>query len=240
MRAFGRYDAGSPLFSVHIPKCAGSSLGEVLRNWFTPRGYFTHYFDEVRNAPPQDHRLWNADVPSRDFPICVHGHFNRARGYGVEHYYPQARQLITVIREPFEMKVSNYYYVLESARLGAGGAKRSGAAHPIIAQSWDLTTYLREDISSHLLNFMPAHLNANNYKEVLESFFLYVGISERMETVVRELGQLLGFPETTVPIVNAAARAGDVDDFQRELFREHNTLACAIYDYISARFGSVH
>ena len=52
------YDPAEPLISVHVPKCAGTSLGQALAQWYGPEGLFLHYADEAANRPPPRHPLW--------------------------------------------------------------------------------------------------------------------------------------------------------------------------------------
>lgn len=52
-----QHDPRKPLFSIHIPKCAGSSFSEVLKGWFGS-GYRRHYPNEKRNTPPRKHNLY--------------------------------------------------------------------------------------------------------------------------------------------------------------------------------------
>ena len=56
------YDPQKPLFSYHIPKCAGTSFSEVLKAWFG-RGFCQHYHDEIRNKPPRKHNLYTDLLP---------------------------------------------------------------------------------------------------------------------------------------------------------------------------------
>jgi len=40
---------------------------------------------------------------------CVHGHFNLGKGFGLIEYYPDADQVITVLRDPLEAALSHYF-----------------------------------------------------------------------------------------------------------------------------------
>jgi len=44
------------------------------------------------------------------FPLLVYGHFNRDHGFGVEQYYPEVNQFMTMLRDPFEAAISMYYF----------------------------------------------------------------------------------------------------------------------------------
>ena len=76
-------------------------MDAIVRGWFGER-YHRHYFDEKTGALPEH--------PDTGPGSVVFGHFNRARGFGVEHHYPEVQQFVTVLRDPFEMAVSGYFY----------------------------------------------------------------------------------------------------------------------------------
>src|SRR4051812_45942379 len=96
------YNPKIPLLSIHIPKCGGTSFLQILRKWFG-KDLHLHYFDEV-NAKMPPH------APVKNFlgmyrkDICIHGHFNHNRKFGVDDYYPEIRQAITFIRDPLEIQ----------------------------------------------------------------------------------------------------------------------------------------
>ena len=94
------YDPESSLFSLHIPKCGGQSMRQLLETWYGNQ-FRIHYFQQFNAMPPR-HEL----APG----ICVHGHFNHAKGFGIKAYYPEATQFITVLRDPMEMALSNYFF----------------------------------------------------------------------------------------------------------------------------------
>ncbi|MBW1940370.1 MAG: sulfotransferase family 2 domain-containing protein [Deltaproteobacteria bacterium] len=103
-----KYDSTIPLISIHIPKCAGTSFAEILTAWFG-RGFLQHYPDEKNNKSPKKHNIY---IGKHFKPrLCIHGHFNNNRGNGVQDYYPNVDQYIMILRDPFEVYLSNYFYV---------------------------------------------------------------------------------------------------------------------------------
>jgi hypothetical protein len=97
-----KYITEKPLFSIHIPKTAGTSFQKILKCWFGDDLYL-HYFDEKNNKMPEKYILKSG--------LCIHGHFNKKRGFGVFDYYPEADQFITIIRDPLELHLSNFFFV---------------------------------------------------------------------------------------------------------------------------------
>ena len=213
------YDPEQPLVSVHVPKCAGSSFHlQVLQPWFGDRLYL-HYLDERTNTLPP---VYDAGPGS-----CIHGHFNHTRGCGVATCYPGIRQQITVLRDPFELHLSNYFYV---RRLG-DEARRAGKA---IRVHDTLEEYL-EKTSSFLLEHLPAHLCEDNYTSVLDDTYLWIGVSEQLQESVGLLARRLGFPVPLTGAFNESVREQPVPDGAREYFEDKHPLEMAIYRYARQR-----
>lgn len=101
------YDPGAPLIFIHMPKTAGTSVRRIFERWF-PGALYPHYFDQatVRRPPRRDLEVLQTDHG----PVVLYGHFNQARGFGIPEYYPQAKQFVTILRDPFDMHVSRYFY----------------------------------------------------------------------------------------------------------------------------------
>lgn len=150
-----RYVRGKPLISIHIPKCGGTSFKAVLKKWFG-KNLYQHYFDERKNKKPPRYNL-KSGFFRREFlnGVYIHGHFNKTRGFGVNDYYPELDQFITILRDPFEIAVSNYYYIQRQ------GQKSFMAGRPHRIEE-DLNDYLRKNNRSHILLFMPYEMTIDN------------------------------------------------------------------------------
>ena len=149
-------------------------------------------------------------------------------------YYPEVDQLITIIRNPFEVHLSNYFYVKRSVQ--NGGAYRNGKQHEIIEMGWNLEGYLRENKKSHIALFLPSILTIDNYKEVLDQKFLFMGISEDLQGSVNLLANKLGFSAVEVSKMNESERDEEIPDGALEEFVKNNPLEMAIYTHIKNRF----
>lgn len=221
------YDPSLPLFSVHIPKCAGSSFSKVLKEWFK-ENLLLHYPNESKGALPEKHVLRPG--------ICIHGHFNNARGTGLYDYYSAANQLITVVRDPFEMHISNYFFVKRKADENGGYAYYRGKLHPIIENSWTLREYLENQPHCHLLNFFPPDITMENFSDVVESRYLFVGVAENLQKSVDRLSKILGCNSVLISHVNKSNRNEDIPTGLREKFTEEHMLEMEIYKYVKEKF----
>ena len=223
------YDPKIPLFSIHIPKCAGTSFLDVLRSWFGT-GLLLHYHDEKRDRPPKKYRLHRGVIDRRYRPgLCVHGHFNAGRGNGVLDYYPKAQQLITIIRDPFDIHLSNYFYAMRESKVGRGF--HSGKPHQMVTEQWSLTDYLRENPVSFVSDFFPPQMTIENYRQLIDEKFLYIGITEDLQGSLDRLAAILGYPRIPVPEKNVTDWTAEIPDGAREEFIGNNSLVMAVYDH---------
>lgn len=180
MRAF---DPQELLVSVHIPKCAGTSFIGWLRAAFDGRLHL-HYPDL---APPEklSHRAgW-----------CVHGHFfHHAWPIGANDYYPDARQYITVLRDPLQMVISSYFFM----------------AHKGERLAPTLQAYLDEVLTQwpRLTQFagMPAAPDADDTWGWMNERFVWVGVVEALDICLPVLAGRLGVRAAPMPLENTAPR----------------------------------
>lgn len=213
------YDAGRPLISLHVPKCAGQSLRRVLERWYGDR-LFIHYFQQHGALPPR-HEFRPG--------ICIHGHFNRSRGFGVMEYYPDAGQFITVLRDPLQAAISNYFFWKAKARANQlrNGSIRAGDERDYR----DIDDFFAKRPKAAMLDFLPGEWTAANYQEILETKFVWIGLVESLPASVAELAGRLGFTPPPLARINASPRDEELSAALRQRFIQDNPLEFAIYQY---------
>src|SRR4051812_44760915 len=217
------YDADKPLISIHVPKCGGTSFQSVLGQWFGP-GFYPHYAVGRLSQLPQRHEFKGS--------ICIHGHFNKRRKIGVRDYYPDADQFITMLRDPFEMAVSRYFY---GKWLGENRFIK-GKPAPIQARFPDVRAYLKREF--YLRYFFPSEVTLETYEEMFERQFVYVGITEDLQTSVEVLARRLGFQPVEVGRLNTSVHDEEVTAEMREEFVAQHPLEYAIYNYAVSHYKS--
>jgi len=193
------YDPERMLVSVHIPKCAGTSFGEVLKAWFGER-FHEHYPDHPEPGPP-------ARVASRA-GTCVHGHFyHHAYPIGVRDYYPDCAQMITVLRDPLDMMISSYFF-----------QRRAG-----VAEHGRLEDYLDAVLGwGELLHYrnLPFDVGSPEAIDIVGETFVWVGLADRLDEGVARLARRLGYPAPArLPVLNVAPRDGGVPEGYESKFR---------------------
>ena len=217
------YDPTEPLFFIHIPKTAGLSIRRVCYDWFG-EGLGYHYFDEKQNQPPPHIPLRDPASGHYRPGLCVFGHFNRRRGFGLEDYYPEARQRLTFMRDPFERALSVYFYVnSDPTRWNKSMTQLTEAT---------LTEFLSRSGGDNIGAFLPPDLTLDNHRRLLPEHFIHIGVSEAPERSLTIMADKLGMPPPTdIPRLNATERGGRIPYDLREEFLARRPLETALYRY---------
>lgn len=220
------YNSQAPLISLHIPKCGGQSIRRVLNQWFDSR-FKIHYFQQF-NAMPPKHDL----KPG----LCIHGHFNRDKQMGADHYYPEIRQFITVVRDPLEMAISNYFFWKrkERARKLSLGLLKEGDSHDYR----DIDDFFVKRPQSQLPLFMPMEITQENYRDIIDNYFVWIGFTDELQSCVDMFAQRLGFPKVEVAHINDSQRDEELSPAIRDRFLDRNRFAFEIIDYIRRKYGN--
>ena len=216
------YDPTQPLIFIHVPKTAGKSVEKVFQHWFG-NNLHRHYFNAATGQLPPH---LNLDAPEfATNPPVIYGHFNRRRGFGVEEYYPQIRQFVSNLRDPLDLHVSTYFFILQSPNHRLHGAL-SGIS---------LETFIQTH-RPNMLEHFPRPVSADNYRDIIEEFFIDIGCQETLEASLQRIGRKLAKPvnDLQVPRLNTAPRGGADWQQHRAWFRDHWPVEHAVYDYVRA------
>lgn len=215
-----KYDPTRPLIFIHVPKTAGRSVKTVFRQWFG-KGMHEHYFNEELGQMP----------PRRDSSKLagqvIFGHFNRLRGFGIEHYYPAVTQFVTILRDPFEMAVSTYFYL----RKVAAGWKDPGRRPTATLESFVMST------PPNMLNHFPRPVTHENYRDQIDRWFIEVGITEWLPESLQRISEKLGVPPAgTIPRENVSLRDAECPSGLRAQYEARHPLEFEVYEYAKRRF----
>lgn len=219
------YEPSQPVVFQHIPKCAGTSVKKVFTEWFGEHLY-SHYYDNCRNSAPErvDLAAAQAKAAATGGSVCLFGHFNAARGLGYRDYYPELNQILTIIRDPFEHHVSDYFY---AKKLMARGKVHLPLVKVILEEGLQIEDYVSH-YSSYLPNFLPDDLDEGNYRERLREEYLFIGLTERLDESIRAIGRILGKPSRRVEKKNVSPRDRDVSEL-RKVFEQKNPFVVELY-----------
>ena len=227
-----KYDPDKPLIYTHIPKCAGTSFVQLLRNWFGDQ-YHKLNQDETQDiilprVPTQDENgNWLPNVR------CIHGHFNHGRGYGLPYFYPEVDQYFTILRDPFDLIVSMYFFV--KGRSQEGRFWFRGEQVDISRRFPTVDTYVKS-YPYWLFHHLPQDVNLENYQAALAERFVYIGVFEDLQTSVNNLGKILGKPHRELPHINPSSYDEPVPEHLREPFYHDYPLLKKIYDFAKLHY----
>lgn len=215
------YNPDFPLFSLHVPKCGGQSMRRILEDWFGPK-FRIHYFQQFNALPPV-----HESAPG----LCVHGHFNREKGFGVKTYYPRANQFITILRDPLEMALSNYFFWKRKERQRRIELNTLAPGDP--DDYTDLDDFFRKRPGARLMEFMPEDMNQTNYRDYLNRHFIWAGVMDTLDRDMNVLARRLGLPPTEkLPHINSSPRNEALSPALESEFRERNHRLFELVDYV--------
>jgi len=215
------YDPNHPLIVIHIPKTAGMTTERFYKRWFKD-GFLRHYYIPSEDKMPEKFDLFG--MHSKEKPIVLHGHFNKLRNFGIADYYPKADQFITILRDPFEQMVSTYFFV---KKVGINWKDKSRIP------KGELRDFLFSR-KPNMLNHFPKDVTMYNYKDIIETFFIEIGITEHLEKSMKRIARKLNFdyyPELLTKRLNATERDQYVPYELKEEFKEKNKQEYAVYNY---------
>ncbi|MDK3019095.1 hypothetical protein [Pseudodonghicola flavimaris] len=245
------YDPSRPLIFIHVPKCAGTSIRPIMQSWFGA-GFHSHYIAPATGQYPDPVDFATQPV---GVPQLVYGHFNARIGLGIPDQYPDVRQFVTILRDPLETAVSEYFYSLQQADpiwrrrpraiaswIRGGGLSRQGRRYRREKRNAILAFSGVEDFvlnyGSRILEHFPVKVTEQNYAEVIETRFVEIGVMENlaasMERIARALGKTGQLPD--LPHVNRSGRHPDISAEVAAAFRETYALDYKVYDHVRARY----
>lgn len=213
------YDPSVPLIFLHMPKAAGTSVKELMRAWYGDDLYL-HYFNEENQTRPQKQNFFDSN--EQDSSVAIYGHFNRARKFGVEHYYPSAKQFVTLLRDPFE-RIASVYFFFKNTRL----------------------TPLYDSLSEHILNatgsqldYFPCEITFENYKNVIETLFVEIGVTKHLDRSLHRIAKKLNkeYSSHSLKKLNVSVRDEAMPTELKDEFRNKRQLEFEVYDYVLNKF----
>ena len=217
------YDKSKPLILIHIPKTAGVTVKEIYKKWYGDNLLF-HYSNGI--TMPEKYEL--SSLHTAENPTFVYGHFNGAKKFGIEDYYPEVDQFITVLREPFEIAVSGFFYVKKTnpewrERLNL----HEGELEEFI-QSWQLG----------LFDYFPCEITEDNYKKVIEEKFVEVGITKYLDESMIRISKKLkqNYDSGSLQRLNVAKRDQEVSASIKEEFIKKHSLEYKVYNYVLSKY----
>lgn len=98
------------LIFVHMPKAGGSTLQEIMRRQFPQTATFNIAGESVETVQASVDRLRQMPEAERAQIACVMGHVP----FGLHQWLPGAPRYLTMLRDPVERTISDYFFALNT------------------------------------------------------------------------------------------------------------------------------
>lgn len=214
----------SPIYVFHhIMKCGGTSIKEILQNWFSTE------YDYLEDAENKNQYLkYKFNLMNLTSESCIAGHF-QYEGIFLEQRYPEIMKnnkdfrLFTFVRDPLKISISLYYYNKNNLGIENMGLK-------------DSMKYFTHNFLASLFN-----CNEDNYRQILDRYF-FIGIVEKMQESFDKLADILNKRRITLPFTNKSEKDSQINEITQEFiddFRKKNELDYLIYNYCLEKFRNV-
>ncbi len=220
---------------VHVPKCGGTSIIDVFKETY---GEDACLRDQKRKKGTGEHgpKLEEIEPAELDNARFVAAH----RPYGLHRLFSRPALYLTVMRDPVDRFVSDYYFNQDR---GSPRFKEI-ASRLTIDEYFDHKLALGKSglISNQQTSFVVGESGANftDAKRMIDSeYFLACGVPQ-IDTFIMTLGSFLGheLEPRKKNTSGSSTRAGLSPDNER-LCRELNAEDEKLYKYVSERFAAV-
>lgn len=221
------YDPSRTLVSLHIPKTAGTSFTDALTSWFGPDDLHFHYRAKDGALP----------VLAEERPgLCVHGHFNRVRGFGGRASYPHANQFIVFLRNPFDRFVSQWLYLQYQLEEGFVIPELDGIDD---FAAWLERRRAASETGEDPFSFLAQLADRTDPPDVAATFgsdYVAIGLTERYDQSLALFAAQLGkTPPPSSWVNRARGEAGPFASW-RSQHEQAFPLEYAVYDEAVRRF----
>ena len=225
---------------VHIPKTAGTTMWNILREQYDPKTIykcddfiilrdFQYYVAFV-------HKLWAISIEQRKQLNVIGGHIP----FGFHKFLCRPSAYFTILRDPIERVVSDYYHLLRSSE--------HIFYREVTSKNMSLSDYVRSGINQTLDNgqcrLLSGVLNAGYgqctteildvAKANLREQFRVVGLAERFDETLILLKRAFGWRAPYYNAVNVAEnkpRTYEIPADTLKVLEEYNELDLELYRY---------
>lgn len=207
---FKPYNPNLGLIMLHIPKCAGQSLQISLEMACNNSYCLSYFYPDIGVNLAKN---WNSRRS------IVLGHFIRWKGQSIETTCPLASQFITILRDPFDVCVSAYFYGLKEGF------------------TWATSMSIEDFLNWWLLqDFGPltGALPEFKFDESVIDYckrFVYIGTVSKIDRFYSEVGRILGVKFEWNGIANTSEYTKSVPDL-RSAFRRKFSRDYLLYDFV--------
>lgn len=224
------------LVFLHIPKTAGSTFHTILGERY-PTVTTMNLFGS-RYSDPEIKRFIELPEVTKSKIKLLKGHMP----FGLHQYLPGTSKYISILRDPVERIISQYYYIkanthnplhetLVGKNMSISQIVSSGVS---IGLNNGQCRFLNGDISQYAFNQCDEGM-LNNVKENIRKHYLWLGITERFDESLLVLSKKIGWQNppyyfrhntSKTRTKKSGTSLEDINTIQ-----EFNQLDITLYDY---------
>jgi hypothetical protein len=199
----------------------------ALHQWFGD-GY--HKLNQQQDSKYGMEKLPTQDGQGNWLPDvrCIQAHFHHGHGFGLPYFYPEIDQYVTILRDPFDLMVSMYFFIKGRSKQGKFWFR--GRPVDITETYPSIESYVR-NYPYWMYSHLPQNLTLANYRQQLSKQFVYIGIFEDLQNSINRLAEKLGQSPVKLPLSNASQYDETVPEELRQQFYFDYPLPKRIYDF---------
>lgn len=193
---------------THIPKTAGNTFASILYKQYD---YETEIIDTYgKDSLPENINYDNIK--------CVVGHHQ----FGLHTHIPRPSQYITVLRDPVDRVISDYYFDLKF--------------HGKKIEDWPIQPFIK-----HFSNRQTRWIAGNDQEDLalakanLNDHFIFAGLTEWFDESLFIMKQKLGWQDISYKKYNVNEKRSKVDQVSDDVLDEikkHNQLDIQLHAYV--------
>ena len=225
---FKKYSNKNPLVYLHVYKTAGSSLRNVFEVWFG------NDFVEHQDGMGEGKQYLKKKTCTTEY---IESHYKQYKsapmffGHFNSHNYvwpKECDQFITILRDPFELQVSAYFY----------GKK----IDPNFTEDNIEEYILKSDFHYGFTKvFTRETINFNNYKQILSEYFIAIGSLKNYSKTLELFSNVLNKPVKNF-FFNLKANSAEntkksIPYYLKKIHEERFPLEYEIYNYINKLYN---
>lgn len=207
------------LISIHIPKTAGTSFFQALKEIYSSKEIIRLDCNQRAGSIQVNQKVFTQEkLPAK--VKAVHGHFKL--NTAIKTFQPAADgslPIITWLRDPVDRVVSNYTYMAK--RLAEELDEERKGLNILAKMQRSLLEYARRNTSK---NLMARYLEGMELKD-----FKFVGIQEYYQEDLQYLAQLYNWPKVKEYKHNITGSTYELSEAEREELIALNHRDVALY-----------
>ncbi|MBW8011346.1 MAG: sulfotransferase family protein [Chloroflexi bacterium] len=228
---------------LHIPKTAGITLNRIIDRQFNKEEIFHIHGDELILQEAGD-TLKDVEIEIRNNLKLIRGHFQ----YGLHKHISQTASYFTLLRDPIERVISQYYYVKRD---------RDHLLHDKVENGkMGLDEYIESGITPEVNNGQTRLISGEDHlyaygkctpelldlaKKNIQSHFSIVGLLERFEESLILLKLHYGWKKLYYVVRNVSQNRLPRSEISKDtiaLIKKYNQLDIELYHYAKRQFES--